>query len=291
MRTEARVGLEAGKDMSQIKAIEMAASRLDDRSIAGAGKGRRLPMFSADASADPRCVSLARPASYENGRYLELRSSLEQKRPAGKGLVVAVTSPAAGDGKSLTSSNLAGAFAQNPSLRVLLIDADLRRRSESLRRYLGVAGDSRPGLTDTLCEDNESFDDSLLHVTRHPNLSVILRGTREVDVYETLASARFGAFLEYIRGFYHYVILDIAPVLPVPDHSAIAEWVDGFVMVVTAQRTPRSVLAEAMRDIGPEKLMGLVLNQCEPLPQRYYGYYGAYGDEDPRAGKRRRVRR
>lgn len=282
MRTAEKVRQEPGREATNGKPIASpVASELDRGPVANEAKSR-LFAVSANEAVDPRCVSLVRPDSYENGRYLELRASLEHKRPVGQGLVVAVTSSSSGDGKSLTSSNLAGAFAQNPSYRVLLIDADLRRRSVSLRRYLGVGANAGAGLTDMVCKDDSSFADSLVHVKRHPNLSIMLRGSREVDEYETLASARFGAILKYARRYYHYVILDTAPVLPVPDHRAIAEWVDGFVMVVTAKRTPRSVLAETLRKVGPEKLMGIVMNQCEPLSQRYYGYYGAYGGEDMR---------
>lgn len=291
MRSAAKTAPEAGKDGGREKRVLGAGVTALDKNLSETeGKGRVSPAPS-DGDADPRCVSLARPDSYENGRYLELRASLEHKRPAGQGLVVAITSPAAGDGKSLTASNLAGAFAQNSGSRVLLVDADLRRQSESLRGYLGLTANSRFGLTDTVFEDGRSFHDSLLHVARYPNLSVLLRGTRDVDEYEALASSRFGALLKYARRSYHYVILDTAPVLPVPDYRAIARWADGFVMVVTARRTPRNVLAESLRNIGPEKMMGIVLNQCEPLSRRYHGYYGAYGGEDMRTRRRWRISR
>lgn len=225
---------------------------------------------------DPRCVSLLAPNSYESGRYLQLRSTLEQEQPNGRGVVVAITSPAEGEGKTLTAINLAGAFAQNPDLRVLLIDVDLRKRSEALGRYLGLSPQLRPGLTDILY-DGKSGIDPELHIEGHLNLSILLSGKRNTDPYELLASRQFGEFIEDVRHSYHYVILDAPPIMPVPDNTAISDWIDGFLMVITANSTPRSVLAEAMRTIGPEKMIGLVLNQCEPLPERYHRYYGTYG--------------
>lgn len=74
------------------------------------------------------------------------------------------------------------------------------------------------------------------------------------------------------------MILDAPPLLPVPDNSALSRWVDGFLLVVTANRTPRGVLAESMRTLGEEKTLGIVLNRCEPLAKRYYRYYGKYGN-------------
>lgn len=226
---------------------------------------------------DSRCVSLLAPDSYESGRYQQLRATLEPEEMTGKGVVVAVTSPSAGDGKTLTAINLAGACAQNPDFRVLIVDVDLRRKRESMGRRFGLSAKSYNGLTDVLHKPDPGHYPAF-HLDRHPNLSVLLRGNRNANPYELLASAKFGEFIERARSFYNYVILDAPPILPVPDNSAISRWVDGFVLVVTANRTPRDVLAEAMRTLGEKKMMGLVLNQCEPLAKRYYQYYGKYGD-------------
>lgn len=230
---------------------------------------------------DPLCVSLVAPRSYESGRYQQLRSTLERGRPGPRG-VVAVTSPAAGDGKTITAINLAGAFAQNPELKVLLVDLDLRRGSEVLREYFGLPTNLRPGLTDILSKP-ESVVDPILRVKGYPNLSILPRGRLSTNPYELLASRQFGEFVGRARESYHYVILDTPPIMPVPDNTVIADWVDGFVMVVTANRTPKDVLAESLRVIGPEKMIGLVLNQCDPLPERYYQYYGVYGNDKPGA--------
>ena len=64
--------------------------------------------------------------------------------------VLAITSPAAGEGKTLTAINLAGALARESESRVLLIDADLRRPSVAATLNLPPA----PGLTDVLTSDS-----------------------------------------------------------------------------------------------------------------------------------------
>ena len=63
--------------------------------------------------------------------------------------MIAISSPAAGDGKTVTAINLAGALARGSDEPVLLIDADLRR--PSVARLFGIR-DTAPGLADVLCD-------------------------------------------------------------------------------------------------------------------------------------------
>src|SRR5687767_15279054 len=77
--------------------------------------------------------------------YRKLRTHLLFSRQGAPLRTLMVTSPAAGEGKTTVAGNLATTFAQQ-SLRVLLVDADLRRA-----RAHGLMGVSRtPGLTEVL---------------------------------------------------------------------------------------------------------------------------------------------
>ena len=78
---------------------------------------------------DKRLVSLTAPASFAAEQYQGLRLTIERLARAREMKVIAITSPAAGDGKTVTAINLAGALARGGDERVLLIDADLRRPS------------------------------------------------------------------------------------------------------------------------------------------------------------------
>src|SRR5947209_7510156 len=82
-------------------------------------------------------VSLHDPDSFAADQYRTLRHTVDQFRKESNLQVLGVTSPAPGDGKTVTTLNLAGALAQAPDSRVLVIDADLRR--PSVARYLGLA--------------------------------------------------------------------------------------------------------------------------------------------------------
>src|SRR5258705_1533499 len=80
------------------------------------------------AKLDPHLVALTSPGSFAAEQYQGLRLTLERLRRGRTLQVIAVTSPAAGEGQTLTALNLAGALARgSDDARVLLIDADLRR--------------------------------------------------------------------------------------------------------------------------------------------------------------------
>lgn len=230
---------------------------------------------------DPRLVSLSAPASFEAEQYRALRARLESRRE-GKALqVVAVTSSTVGDGKTTTAINLAGALAQSREARVLLLDADLRR--PSVESQLGWSGRGGPGLADAILDTDRAL---LSAVSHHPpmNLSVMTAGRRPAAPYEALKSARLGALFEEMRRHYDYIVVDTPPLIPVPDCRLIARWVDGFLMVVAAHRTPRKLLEEGLSLLDPARVIGLVFNGDDRPFSRYYGRYHAYGHPSRQSG-------
>lgn len=223
---------------------------------------------------DPHLISLLSPNTFEAEQYRTLRYSVEHMRRECDLQIVAVTSPAAGDGKSTTSINLAGAFAQTPEVRVLIVDTDLRR--PSVCQQLGFPNSDAPGLTEAILDKNVSLKDVVLR--RPPfNISVLPVG-RMVDApYEVLRSPRFGEVLKEARGQYDFIVLDTPPLLALPDCRVIAKWVDGFILVVAAHRTPGKLLEEALNIMDPDKMVGLVFNADDRSLMGYDGYYYAYG--------------
>jgi receptor protein-tyrosine kinase len=220
-------------------------------------------------------VSLLTPAAFEAEQYRSLRHTVEQMHKT-KGLqVIAVTSAAVGDGKTTTAINLAGALAQGAEARVLLVDADLRR--PTLGPLLGLGGASRPGLVNAIADPGLGLTPVIQD--RPPfNLSVICAGQSPASPYELLQSPRLGALLDEARGRFDYVIVDCPPLVSVQDCRVIGRWVDGFLLVVQAHRTPRRLVEEAFNVVDPAKMIGLVFNGDDHLLSGYYsGYYAGYG--------------
>jgi Mrp family chromosome partitioning ATPase len=108
------------------------------------------------------------------------------------------------------------------------------------------------------------------------NLSVIAAGHAPLSPYEVLKSPRLGELFEEARRQYDYIVVDTPPLTPVQDCRVIGRWVDGFLLVVTAHRTPRRLLEDALTTLDPSKVLGLVFNQADRSTSRLYsGYYGS----------------
>lgn len=223
-------------------------------------------------SLDPCLVSFLAPDSFEAEQYRVLRHLVERlKAKCGRSCIVAVSSPSAGDGKTTTSLNLAGALAQAADARVLLIEADLRRPAV-LERLGGQPAAGR-GLVKAVLHPRLRLQNTTMHYA-FLNLTILPAGHLTSSSYEIFKSPRFGALLEEAQREYDYIILDTPPLVPIPDCRLIAQWVDGFFVVVAAHKTPRRLVQEALAVIPDEKVLGLVFNGDDPPVFGYEQYYG-----------------
>jgi capsular exopolysaccharide synthesis family protein len=219
---------------------------------------------------DPHLVTLTSPGSFAAEQYQGLRLTIERLQRERTLQVIAVTSPAAGEGKTLTAINLAGALARGADdARVLLIDADLRR--PAVAQLLAIDR-SAQGLTEVI-ENPSTTLDGVTHTLKPYNLSIVPAGLRKGAVHQILRSPRLEGLLAEVRQRYDFVVLDTPPLLAVFDSALLANAVDGVLVVVAADQTPRKLLGEALNLLDPSKVLGIVFNRdAKPL----FGYYDAY---------------
>ena len=216
---------------------------------------------------DGHLVSLVTPATFEAEQYRALRHMIEELHAASGLSVVAISSPAIGDGKTTTAINLAGALAQAPDTRVLLIDADLRR--PSIADELGLQVSPSPGLVGGLLDRAVTLGSAVRR--RSPfNIDVLPAGDTPAAPYELLRSARLAELMKEARSYYNYVIVDTSPIVGVPDCRVLASVVDGFVIVVAAHRTPKRLVEEALGVVEPAKIIGLLYNRDDRALSGYY---------------------
>jgi len=220
---------------------------------------------------DSHLVALTSPGSFAAEQYQGLRLTIERLRRNRPLQIMAVTSPAAGEGKTLTAINLAGTLARgSDNARVLLIDADLRRPAVGGLLTLGAT----PGLTEVVSNEQMSID-AVTHRLDRYNLTVMPAGVPNgnATVHHILRSPRLEQVLADARERYDFIVLDTPPLLPVFDSALLANAVDGVLIVVAANQTPRKLLGEALNLLDPSKVMGIVFNRdTRPL----FGYYDAY---------------
>lgn len=252
--------------------LEEAGTSRRGRSPAATAELPPAPDGGNPGRIDEHLVSLLVPESFEAEQYRALRHVVEQRRRGRALTVIAVTSAAAGEGKSTTAINLAGALSQDPAARVLLVDADLRLSSVSVQ--LGLRA-SAPGLVEAVLDPGIALEDLVQRLTAF-NLSVLPGGRTPEAPYEILKSPRLGLLLEEARRRYDTVVIDTPPLVPIPDSRILAKWVDGFLLVVAAHRTPRRLLGEALALMDPAQVIGIVLNGDDRLFSAYSGYYDGY---------------
>jgi capsular exopolysaccharide synthesis family protein len=248
------------------------------------------PAAAGATGVDEHLVSLRAPDSFEADQYRVLRHFLQGAPETDRLRVLAISSPAAGEGKTTTAVNLAVTLAQSPGARVLLVDTDLRR--PCVAQSLGLDPAAGPGLAGALRDERLDLP-AVVRVTGF-GLSVLLAGPLHGNPYPLLESPRLGRLIDEARAAYDYVLLDTPPLLLVPDCRLLSQWVDGFLLVVAARRTPRKLLAETLGITDAGKLLGIVFNGDErPLSGYGKGYYaGYYGEPSrPRGGWLSRWRR
>ena len=203
-------------------------------------------------------------------------------------LLVTVTSPGMGDGKSFVTSNLALAFA-DARYRTLLIDGDIRRGA--LHRVLGAS--RKPGLTDFL--SGEASPEAVIQSTAYPSLSFIGCGARRRGGPELLSSTTMSRFVSELRSAYDVIVIDSSPLAAGIDPYALATLTGNLLLVLRTGVTDHK-LAEAKLELLarlPVRILGSVINDVRVNGdyQRYSYYMAGYElDEEvtgpPGAGRR-----
>jgi capsular exopolysaccharide synthesis family protein len=199
---------------------------------------------------------------------LNILHSVERHDP----LVLAVTSPGSGDGKTFISCNLALACA-GAGQRTLIIDGDTRRGE--LHRMLNAT--RSPGLTDYLKGDQPMS--AVVQHTDFAGLDFIGSGTRQEASPNLLGGKAMEELLRSMYRNYDVVLIDCPPLAAGVDPYLIGTLVGNVMMVLRTGRTDRA-LAEAklqVLDRLPVRMIGAVLNDVKATGiYRYYSYLSGY---------------
>jgi capsular exopolysaccharide synthesis family protein len=201
--------------------------------------------------------------------YARLHADLERAASPSRCFVVGITSSVYGEGKTTVALNLAGTIAQNSEQRVSLVDFNMRNWDMQTRLNLPPV----PGLVDVL-EGSEDDLTNIVQRTELDNLSIIPSGRAAANPSRLVRSPRLAEVISTLKLSNDFIVLDMAPILPVADTKSIAKLLDGVVVVVRAGVTPREIVKRAIDSIGEDKVLGVVLNGVDTaMPkwlQRYF---------------------
>src|SRR5258705_1101309 len=189
---------------------------------------------------DPHLGMSPEPESAIAEQYRTFRANLVAMNSGGAPRALAITSTIKGEGKSVTTANLALALAELPDTRVLIVDADLRAPMQ--HQLFGVPRE--PGLCDLML-DVAPFDQVVLRTTV-PGLAVMPAGKAVRNPSELLGSSRMRDLVFSLHAAVGWILLDSPPSLPFADAAVLGHRLDGLLFVVRMEKTPRQQVARAL---------------------------------------------
>lgn len=207
-------------------------------------------------------------------RFRTLRSRLYKIATTRKLKRVLITSGVAAEGKTFVASNLAQTIVQQPELRVLLVDADLR----SPRLHLMFGAPNCPGLSDYLRGEVNEY--MVIQKGLNENLFLIPSGSPISNPSELLLNERMKQLLDLVTPVFDWIIIDSPPTLPVHDATMLADIVDGVLFVIRAGSTDAEIAERTAAEFQGKNLLGVVLNQVQKSDSYGSEYQNYYAERD-----------
>jgi capsular exopolysaccharide synthesis family protein len=205
-------------------------------------------------------------------QYRQLAALLHRVQARDNVHTVMIASAVAGEGKTLTASNLALTLSQSYQRRVLLIDADLR--SPSIHRVFQLPNTNGLGTVVKAARGG-----ALPIHWLSPTLAVLTGGQPDSDPMSSLVSRAIKTLLTEASEQFDWVVVDTPPVALMSDAKLLGSMVDATLFVVSANSTPYPLVKRATEALGTS-VLGVVLNRVAKAEvaggSAHYGYGYAY---------------
>ncbi len=201
-----------------------------------------------------------------NTAYRMLRTQVLQKLIANDWNSLAITSPGANQGKTLTAVNLAISLAREVNYTVLLVDFDLKK--PGVHDCLGINVET--GISDFILHDIP-LDKTLIN----PGIErlVILPGRESLgNSSEMLKSTKMRQLVEELKTRYpsRLIIYDLPPLLLADDALAFSPYVESLLLVVEESITTKDELEQSLRLLKDMNIIGTVLNKSSDITNAAY---------------------
>ena len=262
------VGLGTLGVVPEFKGGGMSAGRLIERVYSRQKEASQV--LPPPHSATKELILNHNPRSILTESYRTIRTSLLLSQAEKPPRVILLTSPSPGEGKTVTSLNLAIALAEDGH-SVVLVDADMRKgcchERLGLRRNGGLSNLLSSGL---LLRD-------ALQQTSVERLDFLSRGIPPPNPTELLGSRKMKEVLTELRQRYDFIIIDSPPVIAISDASILSVIAEGVLLVLNAQVTsiPYAQKAVERLDFVRAHLLGVILNAVN-IDDPHYSYYQSY---------------
>ena len=211
-----------------------------------------------------------------------LRASISLLGDTNQRKITMITSSVPGEGKTFCAANLALAYAKQGT-RTLLVDFDLRK--PAVHKIFNEERAARPGIVNVL-NGTAAANQAITVYPGLDTLSVIYSGPKSPNPGELLEPGRLRDLVEMYSSNFDHIVMDSAPLLPVPDTRILAPLVDNLALVIRAEHTPVKSIRKAFDMLEDDGVFssGVILNDFTEnrLQGGKYGYgygYGHYGDD------------
>ena len=214
---------------------------------------------------------LLEPSSDISESYRTIRTAVYFAARDEKTKKLLITSPAPGDGKTTSASNLAISMAQ-AGQRVLLVDADFRR--PTLHKIFEIIPEI--GLSSVM--SGLAPLEKAIYRTEVENLHLLPCGPIPRNPSEILNGQAFADLLEGLERKYDHIVIDSPPVAPVTDARILGALCDETILVLRAEKSTRRVsehARESLVSVGAN-ILGVIVNDV-PRNRKGYRYYSGYG--------------
>jgi capsular exopolysaccharide synthesis family protein len=213
-------------------------------------------------------------AAAEAFRLLGVRlRHFRRARPLQKLLV---TSTVPQEGKSMIAANLAGTLAAGTDQPVLLMEGDIRRPTLELFQPRG-----KPGLCDWL--QGRELRECIWRLNG-AGFWILPAGGLPENPLGLMQSARLQELMDQLAKWFHWIVIDSPPVLPMADTSVWARMADGILLVTRRGVTRRRHLQRGIEAIDSKKLIGAIVNSATTASEHDYYYYQARRSAEPNGG-------
>jgi capsular exopolysaccharide synthesis family protein len=188
---------------------------------------------------------------------------MRRQRPLKK---ILITSTIPQEGKSMVAANLACTIALRTQQKVLLLEGDVRRPTQS--KIFGIP--QRPGICEWL-NGERSLVKSMYRL-QGPEIWILPAGMATGNSLELLQSGRAALMMEQLTGWFDWLIIDSPPILPLADTSVWTNLADGILLVARQGTTEKRQLQRGLEAVGTQKLIGAILNSARNVANSDYYY-------------------
>ena len=223
-------------------------------------------------------IVLREPQSSQSESYKVIRTSILLSSAVRPPKNILVTSMFPGEGKTVTSVNLAMTIAQS-ELSVLLIDSDLRK--PRIHKIFGL--DNTRGLSTYLAG---ASDMNIVSGGAVANLGIIPSGPIPPNPSELLGSSKMYDLLKELNEKFDIIIWDSAPLLTVTDSLILSKILDGTIIVTKAGETTFESISRGLKSLSDieSHFLGIIINAFDVKKAAYYyrHYNYSYPGDDPK---------